>query len=190
MLSLFRYLEIGDTEYETKLSIIYYEKINMRPNYFFSITLKISVCMYILCSVFRVANAQQVTSEKLYTSSVFTPAHGFTSGIEGPAVDKVGTIYAVNFEKRGTIGQVTPLGKASLFIELPSGSDGSGIRFDSKGNMLIADYTNHNILKVDMSSKKISVLVHEPEMSQPNDIAIDKRDCLYASVMSSLNCRV
>ena len=151
----------------------------MRPNYSFSMTLKISICMYFLCSLFGVANAQQINSEKLYISSVF--AHGFTSGIEGPAVDKAGMIYAVNFEKRGTIGQVTPLGEASLFIELPSGSFGSGIRFDSKGNMLIADHSKHNILRVDMSSKELSVFANEPKMSQPNAIAIDKKDRLYAS---------
>lgn len=140
----------------------------------------INICIF-LCSLFQTANSQPPASGKLYTSSVFTPAHGFTEGIEGPAVGRDGMIYAVNFEKQGTIGQVAPSGEASIFIELPTGSVGNGIRFDSKGNMLIADYTNHNILKVEMSSKKISVLANEPEMSQPNDIAIDKKDRLYAS---------
>ena len=36
--------------------------------------------------------------------------------------------------------------------------------------MYVADYTGHNILKVDMKSKKISVFAHEPKMNQPNDI--------------------
>src|SRR6476619_5135299 len=47
--------------------------------------------------------------------------------------------------------------------------------------MLIADYTNHNILKVDMTSKKLSVYAHDSTMNQPNDIAIDSKDRLYAS---------
>jgi sugar lactone lactonase YvrE len=47
--------------------------------------------------------------------------------------------------------------------------------------MLIADYTNHNILKVDMASKQISVYAHDSTMNQPNDIAIDRKDRLYAS---------
>ncbi len=140
----------------------------------------VNTCIF-LCSLFQTANSQTLASAKLYTSSVFTPAHGFTEGIEGPAVGRDGMIYAVNFEKQGTIGQVTPSGEASIFIELPTGSIGNGIRFNSKGEMLIADYTNHNILKVEMSSKKISVLANEPKMSQPNDIAIDKKDRLYAS---------
>jgi len=47
--------------------------------------------------------------------------------------------------------------------------------------MMIADYTNHNILKVDMSNKQVSVYAHDSAMSQPNDIAIDNKDRLYAS---------
>ena len=48
--------------------------------------------------------------------------------------------------------------------------------------MLIADYTNHNILKVEMvGANNISVYAHDSTMSQPNDIAIDDKDRLYAS---------
>ena len=125
--------------------------------------------------------AQEPASAGLYKSSVLTPPNLFTSGIEGPAVDKSGIIYAVNFDHQGTIGQVTPAGSASLFIELPQGSIGNGIRFNSEGNMLIADYTKHNILKVDMTTREITVHAHEPSMNQPNDIAIDSKDRIYAS---------
>ena len=120
-------------------------------------------------------------TEELFTSKVLTDSGLFTPGIEGPACDKDGNIYAVNFEKKGTIGKVTPDGNCSLFVELPEGSVGNGIRFNSKGEMLIADYTQHNILKVDMSTKEISVFAHEPKMNQPNDIAITSTDILFAS---------
>ena len=30
----------------------------------------------------------------------------FTSGVEGPAVDYEGNLYAVNYEKQGTIGNI------------------------------------------------------------------------------------
>ena len=120
-------------------------------------------------------------SQELFKSSVFTPVNSFTSGAEGPAVDKDGILYAVNFSREGTIGRVTPAGQASVFIELPKGSIGNGIRFSSKGDMFIADYTNHNILKVEMSTKQLSVFVNEPSMNQPNDLAIDSMDRIYAS---------
>ncbi|CAM3919795.1 Sugar lactone lactonase YvrE [Pedobacter westerhofensis] len=131
-----------------------------------------------LCLAFTLsANAQG----GLFKSSVLTPPNSFTIGAEGPAVDKKGNLYAVNYDHDGTIGIITPKGKASIFLELPKGSMGNGIRFDSHGNMLIADYTGHNVLKVDMATKAISVFAHEGSMNQPNDIAIDDKDRLYAS---------
>ncbi len=120
-------------------------------------------------------------NEQLFISQEFTPINGFTSGIEGPACDADGNLYAVNFERQHTIGKVTPDGEASVFIELPNGSIGNGIRFDSHGFMYIADYTNHNVLKVDMKTREISVHAHEPKMNQPNDLAIGANDILYAS---------
>lgn len=121
------------------------------------------------------------SEEEMFTSSFLTDTSSFTSGAEGPAVDKNGILYAVNFAKNGTIGMVTDSGKADTFIELPQGSVGNGIRFNSKREMLIADYPMHNILKVNMDTREISVYAHEPKMNQPNDISIDNKDRLYAS---------
>ena len=120
-------------------------------------------------------------NEELFVSQEFTSVNGFTSGIEGPACDANGNLYAVNFARQHTIGKVTPDGTASVFIELPTGSIGNGIRFDSEGFMFIADYTNHNVLKVDMTTREISVHAHEPTMNQPNDLAIGANDIIYAS---------
>ena len=118
---------------------------------------------------------------ELFVSKEFTSVNGFTSGIEGPACDVSGNLYAVNFERQHTIGKVTPEGETSVFVELPTGSIGNGIRFNSEGYMFIADYTNHNVLKVDMKTRGISVHAHEPKMNQPNDLAIGANDILYAS---------
>ena len=120
-------------------------------------------------------------NEELFVAQEFTPVNGFTSGIEGPACDAAGNLYAVNYERQHTIGKVTPDGTESVFVELPTGSIGNGIRFNSEGFMFIADYTNHNVLKVDMDTREISVHAHEPTMNQPNDLAIGANDMLYAS---------
>ena len=120
-------------------------------------------------------------NEELFVSQEFTPVNGFTSGIEGPACDAAGNLYVVNYERQHTIGKVTPDGTASVFVELPTGSIGNGIRFNSEGFMFIADYTNHNVLKVDMDTRDIAVHAHEPTMNQPNDLAIGANDILYAS---------
>ncbi|MDE0426634.1 SMP-30/gluconolactonase/LRE family protein [Candidatus Poribacteria bacterium] len=120
-------------------------------------------------------------NEEIFVAQEFTQVNGFTSGIEGPACDAAGNLYAVNYARQHTIGKVTPDGTASVFVELPTGSIGNGIRFDSKGFMFIADYTNHNVLKVDMDTLEISVHAHEPTMNQPNDLAIGANDILYVS---------
>jgi len=117
----------------------------------------------------------------LFHSKELTPVNSFTSGVEGPAVDFAGNLYAVNYHHQGTIGKITPAGEVSIFVELPAGSIGNGIRFDSKGNMFIADYTKHNILKVDMQTKQITVFANDNSMVQPNDIAITKWNTFYAS---------
>ena len=120
-------------------------------------------------------------NEEIFVAQEFTPINGFTSGIEGPACDAEGNLYAVNYARQHTIGKVTPDGTASVFVELLTGSIGNGIRFDSQGAMFIADYTNHNVLKVDMDTREIRVHAHEPTMNQPNDLAIGANDILYAS---------
>lgn len=119
--------------------------------------------------------------EKLFVATPLTKTGEFTKGIEGPACDKQGNIYAVNFEEQGTIGLVTPAGKGKVFAKLPGTSVGNGIRFDREGEMYIADYVNHNVLKVDPKSGKISVFGHHDDMNQPNDLAIGPDDVLYAS---------
>ncbi len=111
----------------------------------------------------------------------FTEEHLFTPGIEGPAVDSRGNLYAVNFESEGTIGAVNSEGKASLFAELPEGSVGNGIRFDGEDNMYIADYVGHNVLLIRKGRREAEVYAHDPALSQPNDLAMSPSGVIYAS---------
>ena len=137
---------------------------------------------YCLFALILFITLQTEAQEIIRHSSDLLSEWTFTRGIEGPAVDATGNLYAVNFAEQGTIGVVTPDGVASLFVKLPAGSVGNGIRFDKSGIMYIADYPRHNILKVDPSTKEISVFAHEPAMNQPNDIAISPvSEILYAS---------
>ncbi|MCC6289702.1 MAG: SMP-30/gluconolactonase/LRE family protein [Chitinophagaceae bacterium] len=124
---------------------------------------------------------QSPSGDTLFQSHVFTPAGGFTHGVEGPSVDKYGNIYAVNFSKQGTIGKITPAGNAEVFITLPDSSVANGSRFDGNGNMILADYVGHNIFSVNMASKQLTVIAHAPQMTQPNDVAVDSKGHIYAS---------
>jgi gluconolactonase len=110
----------------------------------------------------------------------FTAENIFTTNIEGPAFDKKGNLYVVNFAKDGTVGKVSSKGKASLFVTLPEGSTANSIQFNSKGDMFLADFTGHNILRVDMKTGNTSVFCKD-QFNQPNDICINKKDQLFAS---------
>ena len=134
------------------------------------------ISLFIIMLLSAAVQAQESQSKDLL------PEWTFTKGIEGPAIDKARNLYAVNVFKQGTIGVVSPAGEASLYVTLPEGSVGNGIRFDKSGFMYIADYTKHNILKVNPATKEISVFAHNPAMNQPNDIALClKTGRLYAS---------
>jgi sugar lactone lactonase YvrE len=125
----------------------------------------------------------------LYRSSDWITDNAFTNGVEGPAVDKHGVLYAVNYQKQGTIGKITGKDKVQTLVNLPNGSIGNGIRFDEVGNMYIADYVNHNILKISYQGLhetnqkpiKAEVYAHSRLMNQPNDIAIMANGILFAS---------
>lgn len=134
----------------------------------------------ILCSVSICCLTLGEAEEELFVARPLTAEGSFTGGIEGPACDAEGNVYAVNFERQQTIGRVTPEGKAEIFVELPGESVGNGICFDRQGMMYVADYTGHNVLRVDPKTRAVTVFVHH-EMNQPNDVAIAPDGTLYAS---------
>lgn len=141
---------------------------------------KINAVMFVLCAVL---NLQAQANQKVpkWVANDLTEMNVFTEGVEGPAVDKHGNLYAVNFAKQGTIGIVNAVGEAKHFVELPNDSIGNGIRFGANGIMFVADYINHNVLRVDMSDLTVSVYAHNENMNQPNDIAISRNGVIYAS---------
>jgi len=144
--------------------------------YLNSMKFLIKIPIGFLCVVFALScKAQNILSVD------FTSEFSFTKGIEGPAVDADGNLYAVNFKEEGTIGIVDSKGNGNVFITLPEGSTGNGIRFNEAGDMFIADYTGHNVLLVKKGSKEVSVWAHNPDMSQPNDLAIAPNGTIYLS---------
>lgn len=122
--------------------------------------------------------------ESLFIARDYVGNGVFSAGIEGPAVGPDGHLYAVSFERDGTIGRVRRQadgsGRAELFVALPEGSTGNGIRFDRQGRMLVADYSGHNILRITPDGT-VSVFAHDARMHQPNDIALAPDGRLYAS---------
>ena len=128
-----------------------------------------------------VSTSTAPADEPLYVAKPFTAEGSFTPGVEGPAVDRDGNFFAVNFGSQQTIGKVTLDGKAEVYVTLPGKSVGNGLRFDADGFLYVADYTEHNVLKIDPKTRKVTVFAHQPKMHQPNDLAITATGVLYAS---------
>ncbi len=120
-------------------------------------------------------------SAQNFISKDFTPENEFTNNCEGPSVDSKGNIYAVNIQEDGTIARITKDGKTEVFLKLPEGSTGNGIRFGDKNTFYVADFKKHNVLKISLLDKSVSVHVHEPKMNQPNDLAIMKNGIIFCS---------
>lgn len=127
------------------------------------------------------ACATRPTDERLFLASPLTSIGSFTEGIEGPATDSAGNIYAVNFGQQQTVGKIAPDGTGEVLFTLPGKSTGNGIRFDRHGKMLVADYVDHNVFEYDLKTKALVVFAHDDRMHQPNDIAIAPDGTLYAS---------
>ena len=135
----------------------------------------------ITCSIVAAWLVTGQPAEELFVAKPLTAAGSFTGGIEGPACDPEGNVYAVNFQRKGTIGRVTAQGKAELFVELEGESVGNGIRFDRQGRIYVADYVGHNVLRIDPKTRAIEVFVHDDRMNQPNDLAVTSDGTFYAS---------
>ena len=125
--------------------------------------------------------ASSISSSLSQQSTKLTGAV-FTGEIEGPAVDVNGDLYVANFNHAGSIGKIKNGSTAvELFIDLPKGSISSGIRFDAANNMYATDYIGHNIYKINVTTKQISVYAHNASMSQPNDLTIMANGIILAS---------
>lgn len=106
----------------------------------------------------------------------------FTKGIEGPAMNSKGDLFVVNFESEGTIGVLKKDSSMfELFVNLPLGSVGNGIRFDANDNMYVADYKKHNIFFIKKGTQEVQVFCHNPLINQPNDITLHKDGFGFAS---------
>jgi gluconolactonase len=140
---------------------------------------KIKFLFYTCLIVTMEASSQNMAP--LFQPFDFTQENLFSRNIEGPSFDRYGNLYVVNFQKDGTIGLVNPDGEVSLFITLPEGSTANSIQFDKKGNMFLADFTGHNVLKVDMKTKRVTTHARDEGFNQPNDLCINRKGQLFAS---------
>lgn len=130
---------------------------------------------FLLLFVLVIPGYGQLFQTRDFTDSVFT------SGIEGPAFQTDGTLLIVNYQREGTIGMVSTTGKASLYATLPPGSVANSIRILSDGALILADYTKHNIWRLNPETRQLTSLVQSDRFNQPNDLCVSGTGLIFAS---------
>jgi sugar lactone lactonase YvrE len=68
-----------------------------------------------------------------------------------------------------------------MFLSLPAGSTGNGIRFNKNGEMFVADFTGHHVLKIHPETKEVTVYAYSENFNQPNDLAISNSGIVFLS---------
>jgi gluconolactonase len=132
-------------------------------------TLSVALLVCTSCTHRPRPDSKPLAREELFVAKPLGADTNWTTGIEGPACDAAGNLYAVNYQRQQTIGRVTPDGRAEVWVTLPGKSTGNGIVFGFDRMMYVADYVGHNVLRID------------PKMNQPNDLALAPDGTFYAS---------
>ncbi|NLR59964.1 SMP-30/gluconolactonase/LRE family protein [Chitinophaga polysaccharea] len=146
--------------------------------------MKIQICLLAMLTAWGLpVLAQQKTSNlPVFEAHDLTAENMFSVNIEGPNFDKSGNFYVVNFKQDGTVGKInTKTGTGEIFVTLPDSSVANGIHFNSKGTMFLPDFIRHNVLTVDMKTKKTAVFVHSDKFNQPNDLCINSKDQIFVT---------
>jgi gluconolactonase len=109
---------------------------------------------------------------------------------EGPAIDRDGNLYVVNYREWGTIGKITPDGAASILVnlrkELPADGDKlpscNGLKIDDDGNLIGAETGTSQIIRISKDGKNVEVLAREVDgtrLNGLNDVALDPKGNVY-----------
>jgi signal peptidase len=101
--------------------------------------------------------------------------------IDGPAIDRNGTIYIANLLEKGTIAKMEKGGEFKNWLSLPDHGLSSSIRFNSDNKMFVSDFKNHRIYRVDPNTAAIEKHYENPDLNQPNDMAIGADGSIYFS---------
>jgi gluconolactonase len=151
----------------------------------------LSVLLAILFQVVASADAAEKPAP-LPSPSKVSPAMyctGFAFA-EGPAIDRDGNLYVVNYREWGTIGKITPQGAASVLVDLrkklPAEGDRlpscNGLKIDDDGNLIGAETGTSQIIRISKDGEKVEVLAREVDgvrLNGLNDVALDPKGNIY-----------
>jgi sugar lactone lactonase YvrE len=102
---------------------------------------------------------------------------------EGPALDREGNLYVVNYRNNGTIGRIAADGTAKVFCDLralaPAGNrkpQANGLKLDRQGRLVASDAGAGRLLRIAADGKSVEVLAESYEgkhFDVINDVGLD-----------------
>lgn len=108
---------------------------------------------------------------------------------EGPALDREGNLYVVNYRNNGTIGRIAVDGTARIFCDLrtaaPAGErkpQANGLKLDRQGRLVASDAGAGRLLRIAADGKHVEVLAESFEgrhFDAINDVALDLAGNIY-----------
>jgi sugar lactone lactonase YvrE len=108
---------------------------------------------------------------------------------EGPAFDRHGTLYVVNYRGNGNIGRITANGTASVWCDLNKlapvegkRAQANGLKVDFSGRLIVADAGAGRLLRVSADGKNVEVLADRfagMRFNSINDVALDRKGNIY-----------
>jgi len=110
---------------------------------------------------------------------------------EGPALDRAGNLYVVNYRNNGTIGCIARDGTARVFCDLRKLApvqgkkpQANGLKVDRLGRLVAADAGAGRLLRIAADGKSVEVLADAFEgkrFDALNDVALDVAGNVYFS---------
>ena len=110
---------------------------------------------------------------------------------EGPAVDRHGNLFVVNYRMNGTIGRITHDKSASVFCVLDEllpvegfKSQANGIKIDREDRLVVADAGCGRLLRIAADGQTAEVLadrIDGKRFNSINDVALDTKGNIYFS---------
>lgn len=110
---------------------------------------------------------------------------------EGPAFDRDGNLFVVNYRGNGNIGRIAADGTASVWCVLDDlapvegeRSQGNGLKVDSEGRLVVADAGCGRLLRISADGKSAEVLTDRwsgTRFNSINDVAFDTKGNIYFS---------
>lgn len=110
---------------------------------------------------------------------------------EGPAFDRDGNLFVVNYRGNGNIGRIAKDGTASVWCVLDAltplegrRSQANGLKVDSEGRLVAADAGGGRLLRIAADGKSGEVLADRwngTRFNSINDVALDTKGNIYFS---------